>query len=128
MTNDLVETPLGPMPKSFTAPASADQTFNFGYPAAGKYHGNDLTYCADQIFNDPNREPDVGLACDMTGGSSGGPWLGGFKRRTGRHGRLGQLVRLQRPDEYTARSSTRTPGDVQRGADRHGNTIVGTAP
>jgi V8-like Glu-specific endopeptidase len=51
----------------------------FGYPAAGKYHGKDLTYCAGPVGRDPlNDDLTYRLACDMTGGSSGGPWLAPF--------------------------------------------------
>lgn len=49
----------------------------FGYPAAGKYHGSDLVYCKGPTINDPNGAATWGLACDMTGGSSGGPWVWG---------------------------------------------------
>jgi hypothetical protein len=64
----------------------------FGYPAAGKYHGNDLTYCAGNIFEDPNNGNDTwGMACAMTGGSSGGPWLTGFNETTGNTGTLSSL-------------------------------------
>jgi len=49
----------------------------FGYPAAGKYHGKDLTYCNGSTVADPYGAATWGLACDMTGGSSGGPWLVG---------------------------------------------------
>ena len=64
--------------------ATGSTVFDFGYPAAGKYHGSDLTYCADQVFTDPlvaNRT--FGIDCDMTGGSSGGPWLFPFTESTG---------------------------------------------
>jgi V8-like Glu-specific endopeptidase len=47
----------------------------FGYPAAGKYHGSDLVYCKGPTINDPNGAATWGIACDMTGGSSGGPWI-----------------------------------------------------
>jgi len=51
----------------------------FGYPAAGRYHGNDLTYCTGPTFNDANNGNKTwGIACNMTGGSSGGPWLATF--------------------------------------------------
>jgi V8-like Glu-specific endopeptidase len=49
----------------------------FGYPAAGKYHGKDLTYCTGTTVADPYGAATWGLPCDMTGGSSGGPWLSG---------------------------------------------------
>jgi hypothetical protein len=48
----------------------------FGYPAAGKYNGLDLTYCKGSIGTDPfNNNLNWKIGCDMTGGSSGGPWL-----------------------------------------------------
>ena len=50
--------------------------YAFGYPAAGKYHGLDLTYCQGAIGTDPyNDDNNWKIVCDMTGGSSGGPWL-----------------------------------------------------
>lgn len=49
----------------------------FGYPAAGKYKGKDLTYCKGQTINDPYGSAAWGMACNMTGGSSGGPWIFG---------------------------------------------------
>ena len=67
-----------------TTMATGSRVFDFGYPAAGKYHGSDLIYCADQVFTDPlmaNRT--FGIDCDMTGGSSGGPWLFPFTESTG---------------------------------------------
>jgi V8-like Glu-specific endopeptidase len=48
----------------------------FGYPAAGKYHGYDLTYCKGPIGTDVNTSNTTwSMPCDMTGGSSGGPWV-----------------------------------------------------
>jgi V8-like Glu-specific endopeptidase len=51
----------------------------FGYPAAGKYaSGADLVYCSGVIGQDRlNGNATWQLPCDMTGGSSGGPWLAG---------------------------------------------------
>ena len=61
----------------------------FGFPAAGKYHGNDLTYCQGTVFTDAGNNNDTfGLVCDMTGGSSGGGWLGGFSNGSGTLGGL----------------------------------------
>ncbi len=61
-----------------------DQVYDFGYPAAGKYHGSDLIYCVDQIFTDPGTgNTTFGIDCDMTGGSSGGPWLQPFTEGNG---------------------------------------------
>ena len=55
---------------------NATKLWAFGYPAAGKYKGKDLTYCTGTLSNDPNGANTWGMACNMTGGSSGGPWLG----------------------------------------------------
>lgn len=63
--------------------AVGQTSYAFGYPAAGKYKGNDLVYCAGSIFEDPyNDELTWGLPCKMTGGSSGGPWLSSFDTST----------------------------------------------
>jgi hypothetical protein len=52
-----------------------DTLWAFGYPAAGKYRGNDLVYCKGTLRNDPHGADTWGMACNMTGGSSGGPWI-----------------------------------------------------
>ena len=64
----------------------------FGYPASGKYRGNDLVYCQ----NPTTRDSAVGtnnyrMACNMTGGSSGGPWFSGFAATTGESGTIQSL-------------------------------------
>jgi hypothetical protein len=68
-----------------TASAISSGTVDaFGYPAAGKYHGNDLTYCQGPVgFDAFTGGTNYKLACDMTGGSSGGPWLSGFAAANG---------------------------------------------
>ena len=76
---------------TFSSITRGTQMYAFGFPAAGKYHGNDLTYCAGKTIEDVwNDNATWGLACDMTGGSSGGPWLAGFNESTG-SGTLGSL-------------------------------------
>ncbi len=130
--DNLAETALGAtMAKTFTAPAVGSQTFNFGYPAAGKYHGYDLTYCSDQIFNDPlNDNLTFGVDCDMTGGSSGGPWLANFNTSTGAgtvdsvnsYGYRGQKK------EYGPKFNTNTLDTFNAALTASGNTRVGTAP
>lgn len=49
----------------------------FGYPAAGRYKGKDLTYCTGSTVDDPYDVGTWGMVCNMTGGSSGGPWIHG---------------------------------------------------
>lgn len=47
-----------------------------GYPAAGKYRGSDLVYCQGKVGTDAYTDGTTyQMACNMTGGSSGGPWL-----------------------------------------------------
>ena len=70
---------LGTYGAAYPAISTGGSVHAFGYPAAGKYHGNDLTYCAGPTFNDQyNGNATWGIACNMTGGSSGGPWIAGF--------------------------------------------------
>jgi V8-like Glu-specific endopeptidase len=49
----------------------------FGYPAEGRYKGKDLIYCSGPTIDDPYGAPTWGIACNMNGGSSGGPWITG---------------------------------------------------
>jgi hypothetical protein len=80
-----------PMSLSVGSVSKGTTVFAFGFPAAGKYHGNDLTYCSGQTIEDQyNSNSTWGLACDMTGGSSGGSWLASFNSTTG-IGVLGSL-------------------------------------
>lgn len=64
-------------------PPASKRTFVFGYPAAPPYSGKTLDYCAGAVRPDPYGDPDKGLACKMTEGDSGGPWLSKFNKKTG---------------------------------------------
>jgi V8-like Glu-specific endopeptidase len=65
--------------------ARGRHTYGFGFPADSPYNGEHLVYCAGSLRDDPNDQTsDQGLRCDMTAGSSGGPWLSGFDPVTGR--------------------------------------------
>lgn len=56
----------------------------FGYPAEGPYDGSLPIYCTGDVGADLiGTSHDQALACDQTGGSSGGPWLVGFRGATG---------------------------------------------
>lgn len=58
--------------------------YGFGYPAGGPYDGERLTYCSGKTYPDSHKiTHDEGLRCDMTEGSSGGPWLTKFDAGTG---------------------------------------------
>lgn len=75
---------VGAFSIQFSGVSVGDKLYAFGYPAAGKYKGKDLTYCAGPIFTDAwNDDLTWGMKCTMTGGSSGGPWLASFDETTG---------------------------------------------
>ncbi|MEV0274278.1 hypothetical protein AB0H43_36370 [Hamadaea sp. NPDC050747] len=59
------------------AVANSATKWAFGYPAEGKYKGKDLIYCAGPTVDDPYGAPTWGVACNMNGGASGGPWIYG---------------------------------------------------
>ena len=75
---------VGSFPITFSGVSAGQKLYAFGYPAAGKYKGNDLVYCAGAIITDQyNDDLTWGMPCGMTGGSSGGPWLSSFSEATG---------------------------------------------
>ncbi len=58
-----------------------------GYPAQSPFAGERLTFCRGPLVDDTVGNPptaDLGLACAMTGGSSGGPWLADYDAAAGR--------------------------------------------
>lgn len=60
----------------------------FGYPAAAPFNGQWMVVCESSHATDDTAiagtGPDPqGVGCDMTGGSSGGPWVIGWKNQTG---------------------------------------------
>ncbi|TXS30106.1 peptidase [Streptomyces sp. ms191] len=57
--------------------------YAFGFPAASPYDGSKLVYCSGNSSKDFLLSQDHGLACNMTGGSSGGPWFTGFDESAG---------------------------------------------
>jgi len=118
---------VGSLPIAFSGVSSGNVLDAFGYPAAGKYHGNDLTYCQGPISQDSlNQNLTWGMTCDMTGGSSGGPWLSGFNATTG-SGTLSSLnsygysgIKAMYGPKFNSNTSA-----VYNAADRAtGNTIV----
>ena len=58
-------------------PAS-EYVYDFGYPAAAPFNGATLQVCNGSEFNWTGIASTMGLACNFTGGSSGGPWLMSF--------------------------------------------------
>lgn len=48
----------------------------YGYPAAKPFDGQSLESCSGSAIDDPyGQSMSQGISCDMTGGSSGGPWF-----------------------------------------------------
>ena len=90
--NDQLDAVVGSYPVAIGGLALNDRAQAFGYPAAGKYHGNDLTWCAGAVKQDQFLPGATwGIACGMTGGSSGGPWFEGLNETTGAGGSLSSL-------------------------------------
>lgn len=67
---------------SFNAARKADM-YAFGYPAEKPYDGSKLSYCSGRTFKDFVGTNDHGMSCNMTGGSSGGPWFTKFDEKAG---------------------------------------------
>ena len=58
--------------------------YSFGYPQANPYDGSDIAWCYGNVIQDTfGGSTDQGLNCNMTGGSSGGPWFVGYNTGTG---------------------------------------------
>ncbi|ADD41489.1 trypsin-like serine peptidase [Stackebrandtia nassauensis] len=57
--------------------------YAFGFPAADPYDGEKFIYCGGTSSKDVLLTQDHSLPCDMTGGSSGGPWFREFDEATG---------------------------------------------
>jgi hypothetical protein len=75
---------VGGHPIQFSSLPGGADTYLFGYPAAGKYRGKDLVYCRGPLGFDANvANATYRVACNMTGGSSGGPWFTPFSPSTG---------------------------------------------
>ena len=91
-------------------PLAGSTAYAFGYPASGKYKGNDLVYSAGTVGKDPYTDNlTYALPSNMTGGSSGGPWLSGFDTSTG-VGTLGSV------NSYGYSGITKMHGPVLDGA------------
>lgn len=60
----------------FNAPRGLSYT-SYGYPAAKPFDGTSLVSCTGTASDDPFNPQfnSQGISCDMTGGSSGGPWF-----------------------------------------------------
>jgi hypothetical protein len=79
-----LDTTVGGHPIQFSSESANADTYLFGYPAAGKYKGKDLVYCRGPLGFDPSTaNATYRVGCNMTGGSSGGPWFSPFNSGAG---------------------------------------------
>jgi V8-like Glu-specific endopeptidase len=122
--------PRGSYPIAYPAISTGNTVHAFGYPAAGRYKGKDLTYCTGPTFNDANNgNLTWGIACNMTGGSSGGPWLGSFTQAGG-----GTLTSLNSygysglSNMYGPKFNSNTQAVFTRANSSTSNQIVNVAP
>ena len=73
-----LDSAVGANPVAFNV-AHPTQVSSFGYPQASPYDGQKLIYCSGTDIADTwGGTTDYGLNCNMTGGSSGGPWFANF--------------------------------------------------
>ena len=123
-------TNVGSYPIAYPAISTGNAVHAFGYPAAGRYKGKDLTYCNGNTFNDSGSAGRTwGIACNMTGGSSGGPWIGSFTQGGG-----GTLTSLNSygysgvSNMYGPKFNSNTQAVFNRANTTTGNSVVTVAP
>jgi len=64
--------------------ARGQTMYSFGYPQASPYDGSDIAWCFGTVIQDTfGGSTDQGMNCNMTGGSSGGPWFVNYDTGTG---------------------------------------------
>ncbi|MBM7788224.1 trypsin-like serine peptidase [Tenggerimyces flavus] len=63
--------------------ARGQRMYAFGYSAAAPYDGTKLIYCSGTVFDDFLLSNGIGMTCNQTGGSSGGPWFLSFNEANG---------------------------------------------
>ncbi|MGH3657950.1 MAG: trypsin-like serine peptidase [Micromonosporaceae bacterium] len=63
--------------------ARGQDMYSFGWPAADPYDGTKMIYCSGTVIDDFLLTQGIGMNCDMTGGSSGGPWFLSFSESSG---------------------------------------------
>jgi V8-like Glu-specific endopeptidase len=63
--------------------ARGQNMYAFGWSAAAPYDGTKMIYCSGTVFNDFLLSRGIGMTCNQTGGSSGGPWFLNFNEASG---------------------------------------------
>ena len=77
-----IQSALGSLGISFSGLHS--QVLVLGYPTAAPFDGRTMRYCGiANMVRDSRTYTDWSLACRMTPGSSGGPWIANYRNGTG---------------------------------------------
>ncbi|MFC3999504.1 trypsin-like serine peptidase [Nocardiopsis sediminis] len=90
----------------------SDPVYAFGYPSTGRYNGRSLHYCSGSTRPDQGGTTANGMACTMTEGSSGGPWLSDFNTGNGT-GTITSVVSFKYADDSRTQYGPRL-GDEAR--------------
>ncbi|MDT0331775.1 trypsin-like serine peptidase [Nocardiopsis lambiniae] len=93
------------------------QIYSFGYPAASPYDGRELHYCSGRTRPDTGGTTANGMACRMTQGSSGGPWMVGFDSTTGR-GTVASVVSFKYANDRRTQYGPRFGAEARNVYDR----------
>ena len=111
------------------ASVTTDTAYAFGYPAAQKYKGDDLVYCAGPVGTDPNMDDATyRIECDMTGGSSGGPWFSPFQDDAGTLSSVNSYGYRGDSGMYGPKFNTDTDLVYTSADDATANKVVGGGP
>lgn len=103
---------------------SRSQTWtSFGYPAGYPFNGNRIAWCQDPLRRiDYSLNPATnGMGCNMTGGSSGGPWLVNYAYNS----TSGNYVNGVNSYKYNSDANTMYSPYFGNGAINIYNTVIG---
>ncbi|WP_046467987.1 trypsin-like serine peptidase [Allosalinactinospora lopnorensis] len=89
------------------------RTYAFGYPSMAPYDGRRLHYCSGRPEADRGKTTATGMACDMTEGASGGPWLTDFDAESG-EGTITSVVSFKYADDSSTQFGPRLGDEARR--------------
>jgi hypothetical protein len=123
--NAQLDSTVGGHPVQFSAVSGGADTYLFGYPAAGRYRGNDLVYSRGPLGFDANTaNATYRVASNMTGGSSGGPWFTPFAAGSGTMMSVNSYGYSGTTAMYGPKLNTETASMFSTAATANANTIV----
>ncbi|WP_017608680.1 trypsin-like serine peptidase [Nocardiopsis xinjiangensis] len=89
------------------------QIHAFGYPSASPFDGRELHYCSGPTTPDTDGTTASGMGCEMTQGSSGGPWLTDFDPSTG-EGTVSSVVSFKYSDDLGTQYGPRLNSEARQ--------------